>query len=85
MPKAKNKLWTLIEDIKVCKSSPFCGRKYQLKLVGVDDLVWVSERDLSEDVGKNYQNDGSLAKHAKARVNRALYVKQKTFLASRVR
>lgn len=84
MVKQKHKLWGKIEVIKQCKTTIFDTTKYQLKLVGVDTLLWVNEKDLSEGVAKMYQTDGSLEKNAKARVNRVHVKKHNAFLADQV-
>ena len=85
MPKAKGKLWGIIEEIKDCKPVRFGdGTKYQIKLLGVTKLLWVLQDHLSTDVHKNYQADDSLAKNARAQVNRGYVVEQKKFIAQEV-
>ena len=55
------------------------GSKYEVKLIGVDKHVWVNEKQLSKGVHKTYLADGSLAKGAKALVNRGFVIEQKEF------
>ena len=63
-----------------CKLSRFGnGNKYEIKLIGVDKRVWVHEKQLSKGVHKTFQADGSLAKGAKALVNRGFVIEQKEF------
>ena len=68
-----------------CKTARFGdGKKYQLQLLGVKKLVWVNQKDLSKDVHKNYDADGSLIKGAKAYVDRGYVTEQKSFLKKKV-
>ena len=85
MVKQKGKLWGQVEDIVQCKPARFGnGSKYEIKLIGVDKPVWVNEQKLSKGVHKTYQADGSLAKGAKALVNRGFVIEQKEFLKVRI-
>ena len=85
MVKQRGKLWGLIEEIKECKPSRHGnGVLYHVKLVGVERLVWVHQNNLSKDVHKNYNTDGSVANNAKAYVNRGFVKEQKKFLTVRV-
>ena len=80
MPR-KTKLWGKIESIKSCKNCKFGAKKYEVKLVGVEELLWVFAKDLSPGVVKNYKSDKPLPKYAKARVNRGYVETQKKFNA----
>ena len=85
MVKQKGKLWGQVEDIVQCKPARFGnGNKYEIKLIGVGKPVWVNEQKLSKGVHKTYQADGSLAKGAKALVNRGFVIEQKEFLKVRI-
>ena len=85
MVKKKTRLWAQVEQIQQCKDTLFgTGKKYCLQLVGVEKVLWVKSSDLSKGVAETYQADGSLAKNAKARVDRVYYQKQKEFLDQQV-
>ena len=74
-----------MQEIVQCKPARFGnGSKYEIKLIGVDKPVWVNEKKLSKGVHKTYQADGSLAKGAKALVNRGFVIEQKEFFKVRV-
>ena len=60
------------------------GKKYLVKLVGVDKLLWVSDKDLSKGVAKTYQADGSVVNNAKAHVDRVYVKNQQVFLSNQV-
>ena len=76
----QTKLWGKLEGIKVCKQAKFNQTKYQVKLVGVEKLIWVFGRDLSEGVVERHKLEQPLPKHAKVRVDRGYVQTQKQFL-----
>ena len=76
----KPKLWAKLEVIKACSQSKFNTIKYQVKLVGVEKLIWVFAKDLSEGVVENHQLKQRLPKNAKVRVDRGYVQTQKQFL-----
>ena len=55
---------------KIVKSKPsrFGGIKYEIKLIGVDKLVWVHQQHLSKGVHKTYTTDGSLRQEIMCRI-----------------
>ena len=85
MVKQKTKLWGKIEEIKRCTTTAIFGKKYQLKLLGVDKLLWVIAKDLSKGVVETYDTDGSLLKNGKACVDRVYVKQQESFLADQAR
>ena len=85
MVKQKNKLWGQVEKIVQCKAARIGGgKKYRIKLIGVDKLVWVHSKQLSKGVEKTYEADGTLVKGATAHVDRYYVNAQKTFLKRKV-
>lgn len=80
--KRLGKLWGKVEEILECKPTRVGDSiKYQIKLVGVAQLLWVHEKDLSKGVHKTYQADGSLVKGARVYVDRVHVTKQRTYLS----
>ena len=43
----QKKLWGKLEAIKASKKDKFNQKKYQVKLVGVEKLIWVFAKELS--------------------------------------
>ena len=76
MPR-RAKLWGKLEAIKSCKDSKFGGKKYEVKLVGVEKIIWVLAKDLSAGVVEKYNLDEPLPKNAKVHVNRGYVQTQK--------
>ena len=58
----------------------FGVKKYHVKLVGVDGLVWVQETDLGRGVLNNIVVNSSLPKSARVYVNRGSVIRQRLFL-----
>lgn len=80
----KTKLWGKIESIVASKTTRFASKKYQVKLVGVEKLIWVLDKELSTGVVAAHHSGNTLPKHAKARVDRGYVTKQKEFLLQQV-
>ena len=77
-----DKLWGQLEKILECKPARYGdGKKYEVKLIGVDQTVWVHQKDLSKGVQKNYEADGGLIKGARALVNRGFVDKQNKYFS----
>lgn len=74
-------MWGKIEEIKACKDSKFGAQKYQIKLVGVEELLWVFGKDLSVGVVEKYKLGTRLPKNARAHVNRGYVERQIKFRA----
>lgn len=68
--KRKAKLWGKIEEILACKTTKFGAKKYQIKLVDVETLVWVTARHLSKGAVESYNEGSNLPKNSKAQVDR---------------
>ena len=79
--KRKTKLWGKVERIDTSKTSKFGAKKYHVKLVGVEQLIWVLSKDLSPDCATSADAGRSLPKNAKAYVNRGYVEKQRAFLS----
>ena len=58
----------------------FGVKKYHVKLVGVDGLVWVQETDLGRGVLHNIVVNLPLPKSARVYVNRGSVIRQRLFL-----
>lgn len=70
--------------MEVKRQSSVLAKKYHVKLVGVEQLIWVLAKDLSAGCVSSADAGRSLPKHAKACVNRGYVEKQKTFLSQNV-
>ena len=84
MPTHRTKLWGKVERIDGSKEAKFGAKKYHVKLVGVEKLIWILAKDLSAGCVSSVDAGRSLPKHAKAHVNRGLVEKQKEFLLKKV-
>ena len=79
--KRKAKLWGKIAEILACKTTKFGAKKYQIKLVDVENLIWVTARHLSKGVVESYNEGSDLPKNAKAQVDRGYVNIQKKSVA----
>ena len=76
--KHRTKLWGKIARIVAVKTTKFSQKKYQVKLVGVDKLLWVYAHELSKGVVDSFKS-GTLCKNAKALVDRGYVLEQRKF------
>ena len=83
--KHRAKLWGKIERIVGSKTTRYGSEKYQVKLVGVDKLIWVLGKELSKGVLESHKSGSTLAKTAKALVDRGYVTEQRNFLTQQAR
>ena len=56
------------------------GKKNLIKLIGVENRIWVQMKDLSAGVATNFEQRTPLPKNSRALINRGFAVQQKKYL-----
>ena len=52
------------------------GKKFLIKLIGVENRIWVQMKDLSAGVATNFEQRTPLPKNSRALINRGFAVQQ---------